>query len=152
MKEKSRIRAFNSAKRKVSTVLNNPERANRLLDAATRISLSTKNLSPLQGLGGKILALVRMVRSFLQKEYRDIPWQTLAAVTAALIYFVSPLDALADFIPLLGFADDAAILSAVLTSINHDLERFLSWEQSRCMQVETASHEAIDSTLSGSRE
>lgn len=147
MKEGKRL--FNSAKNRASTLLKDPEKTKKLLDAAFHRSGSARNASPLYSLGEKIQALVRMIRSYLQKEYVDIPWQTLVAVTAALIYFVSPFDALADFIPLLGFADDAAILSAVLASINQDLERFLAWEHTKHDHAETACYEEIDSREPG---
>ena len=36
---------------------------------------------------------------------------------SALAYFVLPLDAVADFLPLLGFADDAAVLAAAISEV-----------------------------------
>lgn len=36
---------------------------------------------------------------------------------AALAYFVMPVDAVPDIIPLLGFTDDAAVLAAALTAV-----------------------------------
>ncbi len=35
----------------------------------------------------------------------------------AIAYFILPTDAVADFLPLLGFADDAAILAAAITQV-----------------------------------
>jgi uncharacterized membrane protein YkvA (DUF1232 family) len=46
----------------------------------------------------------------------------------AIIYFVSPIDLLPDWIPLGGFIDDAAVIGFVLKQINTDLEQFLKWE------------------------
>jgi uncharacterized membrane protein YkvA (DUF1232 family) len=42
---------------------------------------------------------------------RDTPLQVKAALLGALAYFVLPFDAVPDMLPLLGFADDAAILA-----------------------------------------
>jgi uncharacterized membrane protein YkvA (DUF1232 family) len=36
---------------------------------------------------------------------------------AALAYFVMPVDAVSDFVPLLGFTDDAAVLAAAIASV-----------------------------------
>ncbi|MBN1279041.1 MAG: DUF1232 domain-containing protein [Chlorobium sp.] len=143
MKEKHRI--FASAKNKAESLLKDPVKTKKLLDTAFKRSSATGNSSPVFTIGEKIQAAVRMIRAYIQKEYTDIPWQTIVALTAALVYFVSPLDAIADFIPLLGFADDAAILSAVLASIKQDLDRFLSWEHTRHSNTETISYEEIDS-------
>ncbi|MCF8382212.1 MAG: DUF1232 domain-containing protein [Chlorobium sp.] len=149
MKEGNRL--FASAKKKAGTLLKDPDRTKKLLDAAFSRTYSAKNASPIFSLGEKIQAAVRMIRSYMQKEYVDIPWQTIVALTAGLIYFVSPFDALADFIPLLGFADDAAVLATVLASINQDLERFLAWERSKRDDAETAPYEIIDTADSSAQ-
>jgi uncharacterized membrane protein YkvA (DUF1232 family) len=145
MKEKNRL--FDSAGKKAASLLKNPEKTKTLLDTALRRSSSAGHTSPVFLLGEKLRAAIRMIRAYIQKEYTDIPWQTIIAMTAALIYFVWPLDAIADFIPLLGFADDAAILSAVLASINHDLERFLSWENSVANAADEARPDVIDAVF-----
>ena len=50
---------------------------------------------------------------------RDTPFQVKAALLGALAYFVLPFDAIPDMLPLLGFADDAAILATALRLERH---------------------------------
>jgi uncharacterized membrane protein YkvA (DUF1232 family) len=51
---------------------------------------------------------------------RDTPLQVKAALIGALAYFVLPADTLPDLMPMLGFADDAAVLATVLRLVaNH---------------------------------
>lgn len=45
---------------------------------------------------------------------RTTPVRVRAAILGALAYFVLPADALPDFMPVLGFTDDAAVLAATL--------------------------------------
>jgi uncharacterized membrane protein YkvA (DUF1232 family) len=45
---------------------------------------------------------------------RDTPMQVKAALIGALAYFVLPFDAIPDVMPMLGFADDAAVLATAL--------------------------------------
>src|SRR5438270_10277153 len=45
---------------------------------------------------------------------RDTPLQVKAALLGALAYFVLPFDVIPDMMPLVGFADDAAILATAL--------------------------------------
>ena len=45
---------------------------------------------------------------------RDTPLQVKAALFGALAYFVLPIDAIPDVMPILGFADDAAVLATAL--------------------------------------
>jgi len=44
----------------------------------------------------------------------DCPMRIKAAVLAPLGYFISPIDAIPDFTPVLGFTDDAAIIAAAI--------------------------------------
>jgi uncharacterized membrane protein YkvA (DUF1232 family) len=45
------------------------------------------------------------------------PTRVKVILLSALAYFVLPLDAVADFLPLLGFADDAAVLAAAISEV-----------------------------------
>jgi uncharacterized membrane protein YkvA (DUF1232 family) len=124
-------RALKNATGKAIKLLKDRNRALRLLDAAA--GRATGGVEPIEkrGLGDRLKASVRLVRSTVRREYRNVPWQSLVLITAGLIYFVSPIDSLPDLIPLLGFTDDAAILAAIFASVRNDLDRFIDWERSQ---------------------
>lgn len=44
----------------------------------------------------------------------EVPWKTKALILAALAYFVLPTDFIPDWIPGLGFGDDAAVITAAV--------------------------------------
>ncbi len=46
------------------------------------------------------------------------PRRVKLTLLAALAYFVLPTDAIADFLPLLGFADDAAVIATAIASVS----------------------------------
>lgn len=48
---------------------------------------------------------------------RETPTHVRATLIAALAYFVLPFDAIPDFIPVMGFVDDASVLAAALASV-----------------------------------
>ena len=77
----------------------------------------------------KIRILLRMLRAYINGNYRQIPWKSLLMIIGSLIYFMMPLDLIPDFIPVSGFADDIAIIFLVFNSINEDIEAFLEFEQ-----------------------
>ena len=74
--------------------------------------------------------LMRLVSAWLTGEYRQVPWKTLLSAVGALLYFLNPLDLIADFIYVFGFFDDAIVVGLVLSSIRSDLEKFTAWERS----------------------
>jgi uncharacterized membrane protein YkvA (DUF1232 family) len=45
---------------------------------------------------------------------RNTPVHVRGAILAALAYFIMPVDTLPDFMPVLGFTDDAAVLAATI--------------------------------------
>ncbi len=121
-------KAFERAKKKAENVARDPEKVKKIIDSALNKANAAKTSSQFQEISDKFQALVRMLRSWLNKEYRVVPWQTIILAFTAIVYFVTPFDAIFDFIPLLGFADDVAVLTAVLSSINHDVIKFMEWE------------------------
>jgi len=48
---------------------------------------------------------------------RETPTMVRVTLIGALAYFVMPADAIPDVLPLLGFADDAGVLSAALAAV-----------------------------------
>jgi uncharacterized membrane protein YkvA (DUF1232 family) len=53
---------------------------------------------------------------------RDTPLQVKAALIGALAYFVLPFDVVPDMLPILGFADDAAVLATALRLVASHLK------------------------------
>jgi uncharacterized membrane protein YkvA (DUF1232 family) len=47
----------------------------------------------------------------------DTPVAIKATIAAALVYFVSPIDAIPDFTPFVGFLDDAGVIAAALAAV-----------------------------------
>lgn len=62
-----------------------------------------------------IMALVRYLRDPM------VSWHRKAIVAAALIYFISPIDAVPDITPLIGYLDDLGVITALLKYLGHEL-------------------------------
>ncbi len=72
----------------------------------------------------KVAASLPFAEDLLAAYYcafdRSTPVQVKAALVAALAYFVLPFDVMPDIMPVLGFADDAAVLATALRMVaNH---------------------------------
>lgn len=57
-------------------------------------------------------------------KYKKIPVGTIAAIIGTLIYVLSPVDLIPDFIPVIGYLDDAAILATCLSFTKFDVEEY----------------------------
>ena len=51
-------------------------------------------------------------------------WTSKGIAIGALLYLVSPLDAVPDILPVLGLTDDAGVIMAAVTSLCHDLVKY----------------------------
>lgn len=72
----------------------------------------------------KLLANVKCLYEMLiDSEYR-ISWQTKAWIVFALVYFISPLDAIPDAIPVLGLLDDALLVAFVVHQLQGDIVEY----------------------------
>lgn len=72
--------------------------------------------------------MASLLRSFVKKEYTDVPIGTITAIISALVYFVSPIDLIPDLLPG-GYVDDAAVIAACLKLIDSDVEDYIKWRK-----------------------
>lgn len=81
-----------------------------------------------------VQAFARMLRCYTRRQYATVPWKSIAMITAALIYFLTPLDFIPDFI-FGGLFDDATVIAFVARQIRTDLDRFLAWERDQMKEA-----------------
>jgi len=121
---------FKEAKKRASSILQDPERLRKLLaSSAQKIRGMGNDNQSLQKLKEQVMTFNRMVRAYVSGEYREIPWKNLLLVTAGVVYFVTPFDLIPDFIPISGFLDDLTVLMWVFNSVRDSIEEFEEWEQ-----------------------
>ncbi|MGT2811614.1 DUF1232 domain-containing protein [Streptococcus minor] len=73
--------------------------------------------------------LISMVRSYWKKDYTKVPKKTILAIISALIYFLSPIDVIPDWIPFLGQVDDALVIATCWNWVNKDIEDYRQWKK-----------------------
>ena len=88
----------------------------------------------------KFSVLGRLVKAYAKGQYRDIPWKKVLTLVAAIIYFISPIDLIPDFIPLTGLTDDFGILLWVYNTANDEIYKFLTWEKTMLVPNENGGH------------
>jgi len=92
--------------------------------------LPEMNRGPIRELWPKVRSLFEMIRD------PQAAWSAKAMAIGALVYLISPFDAIPDFIPFAGLADDAALIVAVVATLARELDRYV--RQSMDASVETA--------------
>ena len=72
--------------------------------------------------------IFELLRDRVAGVYKETPWKTIAALTGALIYVLSPIDLILDFIPGIGFLDDAIVIGLAIRLALPDLEKYRAWK------------------------
>jgi len=102
----------------------------RLIYLVIQLATKMKTTDMSQGFWKERLFLMgRMLKAFATRRYKQVPLKTQLLLTAAIIYFLNPLDLIPDAIIVFGLTDDLAILTGVTELISHELAKFKKWEE-----------------------
>jgi uncharacterized membrane protein YkvA (DUF1232 family) len=119
-------RGFEGAQTQAQTYAQDENRARELVEKV--LAKAYKHRTQLLNIWESLMSLCRMLRSWARGDYKGLPWKTIVTAMAAVLYFLDPLDIVPDFIPGIGYLDDAVVLGFVVHSIRSDLEKYLEWE------------------------
>src|SRR5205085_12398045 len=117
---------FSNARARARKMINDPEALTRVADESYKSAAGRSG--PFVAVMDDFRTLVRLVVAYARGNYRDIPPDSLVVVVAGLIYVVSPLDLIPDFVPGVGYLDDAVVVGWVIKSVRQELDAFRAWE------------------------
>lgn len=69
------------------------------------------------------LLILRMIRDVFYGNFKLNPID-LATIVALIVYVISPVDAIPDFIPIVGFIDDISLIGYILVKYKNILEDY----------------------------
>jgi uncharacterized membrane protein YkvA (DUF1232 family) len=75
--------------------------------------------------------LLSMVKDYVTGAYREVPYWAIGAAALALVYVLSPIDAIPDILPGFGYLDDATVLAFCIKLIESELKRYKEWKETR---------------------
>ena len=110
-------------------IFRNPKELLRLLTVAER-RLARVDAGRLTPVKRDLQTLLRLMRAYGEGRYRELSGKNLGLAGLALVYLVSPLDVLPDFLPG-GFIDDAAVVGFIIKKIRDELAAFEAWERAQ---------------------
>ena len=113
-------------------LIRHPKELLTVLTLAER-RLARVEAGPLNPIKKDVQTLLRLMRAYGDGRYRQVSGKNLALAGLGLLYLVSPLDVVPDFLPG-GFADDAAVIGFILRKIRTELVAFEAWERAQGSQ------------------
>ncbi|HYH52478.1 MAG TPA: DUF1232 domain-containing protein [Acidimicrobiia bacterium] len=114
---------------RAEAIIRNPKELLRLLTIAER-RLDRVDAGRLRPVKKELQTMLRLMRAYGDGRYRHVSGKNLGLAGLALLYLVSPLDVLPDFLPG-GFVDDAAVIGFIVKTIRAELAAFEAWERGK---------------------
>lgn len=109
-----------------------------IIEEEEKLKEKLKDSTHLERFTTDILLFVGLVKDYSQGNYRDIPYKTISAVVLGLLYILNPIDIIPDFIPVIGYIDDALIIAFCLKMVEKDLQKYQAWKQKQTSTETTA--------------
>lgn len=103
----------------------------RVIDKAEEIKKRFSRDNPLGQFIDEFQLLRSMVFDYWSGAYREIPNWVIGAIVFALLYVLNPADIIPDVIPVVGYLDDAAVVSICLVMIEQQCHEYEDWKAKR---------------------
>lgn len=129
MSKEKEPKGFDWAKAKAEKLIESNEQLQELISAGSE--KATQKKEQMKDVWSDLQTLLSLVTAWWKKDYQEIPWKTILYAAAAIVYFVSPIDLVPDFIPIAGFLDDITVISFVVKSLKNDLDKFKLWQNDK---------------------
>ena len=75
--------------------------------------------------------MISMVKGYITKEYSEVSPKVIATMVAAFLYLIKKKDIISDKIPVIGMADDLAVLGLALKLSEPELEAFKAFRDGK---------------------
>ena len=73
--------------------------------------------------------MISMIRAYITKEYTDVSPKVVASMLCAVLYLVKGKDLIRDDIPVLGIADDVAVIALAMKINENELAAYKQWRE-----------------------
>jgi len=126
-KDPRRNRVFAAVLDRAKWFAKNPDALRELFHEAVRKTKSVPK-APFKDMWTYLQAMLRLTRAYYRGEYRNVRFANLVLIIGAIIYVLDPWDLIPDWIPGLGFVDDATVLAFAVQKTRETLDDFAAWE------------------------
>lgn len=84
----------------------------------------------------KLHLFIELIKSYSKGEYKNVSNSTVLTVIGSILYFVSPIDLIPDFIVGLGLVDDVAVIGYTIKKVSKELDEYKKWRKSTILTTE----------------
>jgi curved DNA-binding protein CbpA len=75
-----------------------------------------------------VRVLYALFKDTVNGNYK-LPTTSVAMIGGGLLYFILPTDLIPDFIPVIGYLDDLAVLTTIMNSLKNEIAEYRIWKK-----------------------
>jgi len=92
------------------------------------IDLAEDKAQHLDGKTSEFKLLISMIKDTFSGKYKMNKWN-ISIIVGTIIYVISPIDAIPDIIPVLGWLDDASIVGFAISKLADEVDRYRKFQK-----------------------
>ena len=96
-----------------------------------------------------IPVLIAMVKGYITKEYDQVSPKVIATIVAAFLYLIRQKDLISDKVPIIGLADDIAVLGVAMKFVEPELNAYKEWRDGGKKEIEKSVVNEAEDTAAG---
>lgn len=91
------------------------------------IEIAEGKAQHLEGKTNEFKLLISMIKDTFSGRYKMNKWN-MSIIVGTIVYVISPLDAIPDIIPVLGWLDDASIVGFAISKLADEVDRYRKFQ------------------------
>lgn len=108
-----------------------------IINEEDKLKAKLQDNSHLERFTKDLMLLFGLVKDYYQGNYKDIPYKAISATVVGLLYVLNPIDVIPDFIPFIGYIDDALVITFCLKLVEKDLQKYQAWKKDQTPKTAT---------------
>lgn len=109
-------------------VIQNPSGVDEIL---VQLEEKLKSVPAIGNTLSSLPLMIAMIKAWIKKEYTEVSPKVIASLVGAILYLIRKKDLIPDSIPIVGIADDLAVMGLALKLSEPELKAFSAWRATR---------------------
>ncbi len=122
-------KSFKSSEKEAEVLIKDKQKTTNTVNEA--MEKASKHKNQLEKVWDYLQLFFSIVKDYINGSYKEIPLTTIVLIVASLLYLISPIDFIPDFIPGIGLIDDVFVIGLVISSATNDLDKYKEWKESK---------------------
>ena len=119
-------KSFKSSEKEAEVLIKDKQKTTNTVNEAMEKASKYKN--QLEKVWEYLQLFFSIVKDYINGNYKEIPIKTIISIVASLLYLISPIDLIPDFILGVGLIDDVFVIGLVISGVKFDLDKYKDWK------------------------